>query len=105
MAVASLNAINISSNWKIINDKPLKNAVTVVDTSSRYVNKYLFINVLVIHRGYSINFDDLVTLDSCIALSQQDLPDLLEVFINSANPNFVIKDVCIVSEVNLYIKI
>jgi hypothetical protein len=33
---ASLDDIKVSCNWKIINDKQLKNAVTVVDSPARF---------------------------------------------------------------------
>jgi hypothetical protein len=57
-----------------------------------------FINLLNLS---SVNFDDLVTLDSCIALSQLSEPELLEISINVADPKYSINNLCIVSEVNV----
>lgn len=47
----------------------------------------------------SIDLDDLVTLDSCIALSQGAPADLLEVSIDVSNPSLRIQEICVVSEV------
>ena len=49
---------------------------------------------------FSIDLDDLVTLDSCIALSQEDnIEDLLEVSFNVSNQSLCIQEICVVSEV------
>ncbi|XP_059483341.1 uncharacterized protein LOC132201303 [Neocloeon triangulifer] len=79
-----LDEINITYNWKIINEKKIKNAVTVFNPSS------------------SIEIDEIVSLDSCIAFSQQDeATGPLEIFIDVVNPGHVIKGVWLVSEAKI----
>ncbi|XP_065344030.1 uncharacterized protein LOC135942053 [Cloeon dipterum] len=74
------NSLKISCNWRITNEKKIKNAVTLIDSSK------------------IVDIDEIVTLDSCIALSRQDEADQLEVSVELTDPKISIKSVWIVSE-------